>query len=248
MTLTRSATRSQTASAPGYNMVDSTGDLSATVVTDAPVAVSPGTLYAVTFTVPETDSSCGPGAYVLTGLDLALSRVSAASVQLRLQLYTVNAATGLPASAIGSTLLLSGTSLPAVAGYVPLILSSASWRRGINTASAASYALAVSSNFALNWHGVNASGGSGGSTPKATLSADLVTSSTSGDSWEALTPAVAARGVRLRTVKAACTQTPSSSGTPSPSSTPTIPSPSQTQTATGFPEEVRLGGVGVGAL
>jgi hypothetical protein len=71
---------------------DGTSSLSAAVLPgpgDA-ATLSATSWMAVSFTALESDTTCGPGRYSMTVLDLALSQQVEASADLQIRLYTAN--------------------------------------------------------------------------------------------------------------------------------------------------------------
>ena len=87
--MTQSPTPSNTAL--GYTIFDGTAGLTAPIL-GLNAVLDPADWVAVSFSVSETDSTCGPGRWSLTQLWLPLSQVAdgAAIVSVRVQLFTAD--------------------------------------------------------------------------------------------------------------------------------------------------------------
>jgi len=246
LTRTQSASQTQTVSSPGSDFFDGTASLTAPIATGANAAlvVAASAWYATAFSVEEADSTCGPGAYLLTQLVLAISRVTASSTTFFLQLYVTDPVTGQPGTALGSIWRLSSIGVPVAPSYVSLPLSGASFARSVDTSiTGFNYSLIVTSSASINWHSVTVAGGAANGIPspgKAVVASSLVSSDGTGG-WTPVTPY---RGMRLRAVKATCTPSMTPSASSTASVTPTIPSATPSQSASGFPAQSVLDNTG----
>ena len=86
----QSQTQSPSASPAGPTVLDGTSALSFPPRTAESSALSPLTWGVVSFSVNESDPTCGPGRWSLTQLTLPLSQVTVPVVNIQVQLYTSN--------------------------------------------------------------------------------------------------------------------------------------------------------------
>jgi hypothetical protein len=187
-------------------------------------------LFGVTFAVPETDTACGTGAYVIQSVTLGVGTgVSPTVVYFSLQLSNADSATGFPKSGSGDVLQASLSTAVTVAsapGYInlPLML----WSLDTSEHSG-KFTLIIGADAPIAWtypsDGVNAH------TPVADAAVpfSMISSSDGGASWRNET---AYPSIRLRGYKTICSPTPSQGLTPSQTqSVSQSMTPSQTQSS-----------------
>ena len=89
---TRTQTQSPTPSNSytGPTLFDGTSTLGFGVLTGSWRVLNDTKLAAITFSMNESDTACGPGRWLLTQLWIPLSQVSTAIVDIRIQLFTIN--------------------------------------------------------------------------------------------------------------------------------------------------------------
>jgi hypothetical protein len=249
--LTASVSPSPSVTAASLLMFDGTDERAAALPAPgtALTTLSLTGMYAVAFSVNESDSNCGPGTYALTSAVLALSQVSFAQSGVVLQLFTANRSTGLPISPVAS----GGSpfvSIPSSPSYVSI-----SFSLPMDTSSAAGtfYTLVLSTERAVNIHAVSTIAPNGIPTPgRATAYASF----SSGDGGITWSPQLPFRAIQLRGLKTSCAPTTSPSQTSSQARTssqsgsqtlsPTMtstqsqtlsqaPTITQTPSTTGFP-------------
>ena len=232
----------RSSSSGGLTVFDGTQSLGASVLTGASdcLAMNSSVTYGVSFTVVESDLSCGPGRYSLTQLSLAVSNASASVLQsgFLVQLYSMNASTSRPLRLI-TTKGVSALPIPVGGGYVTLALSGLF--PDTSGVFGSQYAIVFSSVSPVLWCSVSSSSSdrvptSGIAVVNGSyLSFDLI-------GWSPVSPY---RGVSLKAMKVTCASSTSQSQTATASSSPSpasatgsasqSPTSSQTPSVTGFP-------------
>lgn len=252
----QSQTQSPSASPAGPTVVDGTAALSFPPRTAESSDLSPLTWGAVSFSVNESDPTCGPGRWSLTQLSIPLSQVTVSVVDIQVQLYTANVgvrgsivlrggvcyvhphfllqpSTGEPIAGFAAT-QVSAVSVPLTAEYVTLPLTALTF--DTSSVRGTAYAVVLSTPDQINWHSVSSPAPAYLPTSGVAAAIGSWATPDAGTSWAVASPY---RGIWLSAQKKVCSPTPSQtpSQTRSQSSSPSqtlssSESPTQTSSST----------------
>ena len=144
---------------PVQLVLDSTAGLSVPIDSNVSAVgarlVTPDVSWAVAFAFPETDPSCGPGAYRLEGVRLPLACVDASlssPLLLVVQLWSLDALSGVPAVPLQTAVLPAPSAL--VPGAAPAFYSialPASFVVNASVLSQAAAAISVIASASVSW-------------------------------------------------------------------------------------------------